>query len=121
MAKTARKGSGLRIEIRMALSALGRPVDSIDTRRMTIPELEELASKLHAEFRASNSPLTPTGEWQKILSKICSDNCLVVGWLLNKPRETALPIDVLAREIGCAVGRPRNDADYNANRDNKHP
>lgn len=50
---TQREGSNLKVEIRIALSVLGRDPNDIDTRRMTIKELRETKRALHAEYKAN--------------------------------------------------------------------
>jgi len=52
MMKTQRRGSDLRIHIRIALVSLGRDKDSIDTSRMSIAEMEKLHKELFAEYKA---------------------------------------------------------------------
>jgi hypothetical protein len=49
---TSRKGHDLKIEIRLALSFLGRPTD-VNLSRLTIEELKAMRSDLHAEVRAA--------------------------------------------------------------------
>ncbi len=53
--KTSRRGSDLRIMIRIALSVLGRDVNEIDTSRMSIKEMEEIHRKLYAEAKAKRA------------------------------------------------------------------
>lgn len=48
--KTQRQGSFLKIDIRVALSVLGRDPNEIDTSRMTLAELQETSTALHKEY-----------------------------------------------------------------------
>jgi hypothetical protein len=50
-----REGTNLKIEIRIALSMLGRDPNEIDTRRMSLTDLRALRSKLRAEYKATKA------------------------------------------------------------------